>query len=279
MDELNKLEEKKQALHKDIEFYGVQLEAIKKAIAEAEQKTADIALLNSALADLSEQKKQLQDSIVVLSTEEKKLASEIDLHKQILLDNDTVVQQLNESRAILAEIITEINLMKSEQSSFEAKNSDLKKEGEFLIEKNNALETSHKNRMEECDREFAQKKIALETELQELLNKKDALYEQNEVLEQTQIAKTEELNLINADILTAQKALESLDNTYAQRKAEQEKELSNMSAETEARAAALEKRDGELSLKEQALETKRGHLVTAKQRFERETGRTIALDI
>lgn len=282
LEEIEVLNKKKTLLHDEIEKYGKDLDSIQEAISEAKKVELDIENLKKELSTLTISKNDLiaiQAEVNTLEIKKTNILSEIDQHTTSLNGMGSKIKESNDLQSKFSNLNSEITREESRKATLlnnlteienkisigNAKITSL--EGSFL-DKKNTLEKEHSKRKDELE----SIKSILEGTLSTKQKEADDL---DKVIKEKKIEISSLLDKISS--LTLE--LKNLDNLIKAKIAANENEISQKNEVLNERQTALDGREGNLSLRESTLEQKRTSLIAMKSRLEKESGKTINIEI
>lgn len=281
-EEIKKLAAQKEQLHAEIGIYGKDLESIQTEIANSKKIKLNIEELTEELKALEIKKTDYETIFAEAKEIEKKkssLLAEIEKHKKVVEEIQALVQKLADLKKNLADLEKEITQANSHK---EAAEKDLKAVETTLQESNNkiaAMESFYTGREFELKASISAKEIETAEQistLQESVDSKEKeLTEANKNVDEKNI----EYKALVKSISDLQISFNTLDETYKEKVAEKEKELTEITKKADEKLQALDQRDGDLSIKESTYESKRLGLIAVKTRLEKESGKSIIINI
>lgn len=282
MEELKLLAATKESLHKDIEDLGIQLEAIQKETAEAQAKSFDIAALHTQIEALT----PVRDELLAASKERDEAIEKKNILTQEIMENTKTLADMALNLQKAEDLADTISLKESDLTAIEEKIEEQTGVLAGIIEKikdntlqNDALYPEHNARVEVLSVRFDAITANKQEEIAVLDSKISDLKIEQGVVEDETTTKKSNLADLNVKIIDTENKLNGLDAEYTEKKATKEKEVAALSATVDTHQADLEKREGDLSLKEVGLERKRAQLVAVKTRIEVQSGQSINIEI
>lgn len=281
-DELKKLEEQKTLVHSEIEKYGRDLETIKAEIADAEGKKSDIESLTKEVEDLTIKKNDLafsEKEFSTLESKKKSILDDIESCKKVIAGMAEKIKAAKDLEDKITNLTTIASTLEIKITKLE---SDIATKGVSISDitsKLSHLEKSHEEKSKGLDLDFSAKVANSKIEIQKLDSEIEEKTKKSSELDGEISKKELELNGVYEKISIMQGDYNNLEKTYNDKKAAKEVDIVNLGKDIETRNAAVDQREGDLSIKEGAFEQKKTALLGAKTRLEKELGKSININI
>lgn len=282
MEELKKLEEHKAQLHADIERYGKDLESIGKQISDFRDMEIDSEGLKEEIKALKIEKNDLiasQQEYETIEAKKLEIFRDIETAKGIIAGMAAKTQEATELHGHVETLKAQIGsheIVKLQHEKDIQMHSITIADADVKIAD---LEAYYSVREQELIQRLKNKEMVAQEEIA-LIDK--AITEHKKEYE-TVLASIEEkenqLLFLQADHIELQSTHSNLEKAHHEKKTTLENELIEMRKAADTRSAELDQREGDLSIKESSFAQKRNHLIATKTRIEKETGKSITIDL
>lgn len=280
--EVAQLELKKQQLHDEIGQYGKDLEALHEKIVKAESAQSNIDSLKSEIASLEGIKDQLisaQNDLTTIENTRGLVQSDVDQYRRMITDFREKSDALNALSADISDIenklaglqdkLTQLNgTLEYTTLCIKANDKKLSDQEELFTKNTENFKTLHAEESSKFSVVLEEIKASIQQKLTEKHNIESSI---ESLIGIVKVAE-EKVN-----VLTVQYS--ELDGLYTMKKTTKEQELQEMQVTLNEKEVALNKREGDIALKDTGLDQKRRTLEIMKMRLEKEKGSSITIEI